>query len=216
MIRRNTRFLPLLAVTIFMLACVIPTFAPTPAPLPTFDPNSLLTAIVETANAAATQTAHVLPPTLTPTATVPPSKTPTITPSPTATFYFVVATITSPPTQIPQGVSDKAYDCQILSQTPSNNSIIAKSSVFEARWLVANIGKSGWDSNNADYHYTGGSSLHQGGVVRDLASSVSPGNTIELVVSMQSPAQPGTYSTSWKLNVGKNEFCPLDLTIIVE
>lgn len=216
MIRRNTRPLALLAIAVLMLACVLPSLAPTPAPLPTFDPNSLYTAIVETANAAATQTALKLPPTYTPTVTIAPTKTPTVTPSPTATFYFVVATITVPPTQIPLGVSEQRYDCQIISQTPANNSVIAKSSVFEARWVVANIGKSGWDSNNADYHYTGGSRLHQGGIVRDLESSVSPGNTIELVISMQSPAEAGTYSTSWKLNVGKNEFCPLDLTIVVE
>jgi hypothetical protein len=216
MIRRNTNLLSLVAVMVFTLACVIPSLAPTPAPLPTVDPNFLVTAIVETANAAATQTALKLPPTFTPTMTIVPTKTPTITPSPTATFYFVVATITVPPTQIPLGVSEQKYDCQIISQTPSNNSVIAKSSVFEARWLVANIGKSGWDSNNADYHYTGGSRLHRGGIVRDLESSVSPGNTIELALSMQSPAEAGTYSTSWKLNVGKEEFCPLDLTIIVE
>ncbi len=216
MIRRNIKLVSFLAVTALMFACVAPSLAPAPTPLPTFDPNSLLTAIVETANAAARQTARVLPPTLTPTPTTPPTKTPTETPIPTATFYFVIATITVPPTQIPLGTSDLPYDCQILSQTPQNNSVIAKSSVFEARWLVANIGKSGWDSNNADYHYTGGSRLHQGGIVRDLESSVSPGKTIELVISMQSPADPGTYSTSWKLNVGKNEFCPLDLTIIVQ
>lgn len=216
MIRRNTRLFSLMIVTVFMFACVIPSLAPAPAPLPTFDPNSLFTAIVETADAAATQTALKLPPTPTPTITLVPTKTPSITPSPTATFYFVVATITSPPTQIPVGSSNLAYDCQILSQIPSNNTVFASSSVFEARWLVANIGKSGWDSNNADYRYTGGSRLHQGGVVRDLEASVSPGGTIELVVSMQSPADPGTYSTSWKINVGKNEFCSMELTIIVQ
>ena len=138
--RRNNRLFSLVVVTVFMLACVIPSLAPTPAPLPTFDPNSLFTAIVETANAAATQTALKLPPTLTPTLTPIPTKTPTITPSPTATFYFVVATITVPPTQIPLGVSELAYDCQILSQIPANNTVFAQSSVFEARGLVANIG----------------------------------------------------------------------------
>jgi hypothetical protein len=214
MIRRNTRLFSLVALTVFMLACVIPSFAPTPVP-PTFDPNVLYTAIVETANAAATQTALKLPPTHTPSPTLVPTKTPTITPTPTATIYFVLATITSPPTQAPLGSSDLPYDCQILSQTPLNNAVIAKSSVFEARWLVANIGKSGWDSNNADYRYVGGTKFHTS-AIRDLEKSVSPGETIELVVNMQSPAEAGTYATSWKLNVGKNEFCPLELSIIVE
>lgn len=215
MTRRNTRLFSLLVITLFMFACVVPSLAPAPAPLPTFDPNTLLTAIVETANAAATQTARVLPPTLTPTPTTPPTKTPTETPIPTATFYFIVATITVPPTQIPAGTSGLEYECQVLSQTPAINGVVAKSSTFEARWNVANIGKAGWDSNNADYHYISGTKLHKG-AVRDLPSSVSPGATIDLVVDMTAPADPGTYSTSWKMNVGKNEFCPLDLTIIVE
>ena len=102
--RRNTRPFALLAVAVLMLACALPSLAPTPAPLPTFDTNSLYTVIVETANAAATQTALKLPPTFTPTLTLVPTKTPTVIPSPTATFYFVVATITVPPTQIPLGV----------------------------------------------------------------------------------------------------------------
>jgi len=215
MTRRNTRLFSLLAVTLFMFACVVPSLAPAPEPLPTFDPNSLLTVIVETANAAATQTARVLPPTLTPTPTTQPSKTPTETPIPTATFYFVLATITVPPTQIPLGVSDKEYDCQVISRIPENNSVISKSSAFEARWLVANIGKAGWDKNSADYRYFGGNKLHDG-AIRDFESSVSPGGTIELVVSMKSPADAGTYSTTWKINIGKNQFCPMDLTIIVQ
>ncbi|MBL8102733.1 MAG: hypothetical protein JNM02_09405 [Anaerolineales bacterium] len=214
--RRSPKLFFIATITVLMFACVIPSLAPAPTPLPTFDPNLIGTAIVETANAAARQTARVLPPTLTPTPTLLPTKTPTETPPPTATFYFVVASITLPPTQIPLGTSDKPYDCQILSRTPQNDSVVAKSSVFEARWLVANIGKSGWDANNADYHYAGGSRLHQGGVVRDFEASVSPGSTIEIVVNMQSPADAGTYSTTWKINVGKNEFCAMDLTIIVQ
>lgn len=213
MIRRNTRILSFMAVTAIMLACVTPTFlAPAPTPLPTFDPNSLNIAIAQTAIAAATQTALMMPPTFTPTST--PRPTSTITNTPTATFYFVLASITVPPTQIPVGSSGLEYDCQVLSQTPQNDSVMAKSSAFEARWLVANIGTAGWDKNNADYRYTGGSRLHQASV-HDLDASVSPGETIELTVNMQSPGDPGTYSTSWRITVGKNEFCPMDLTIVV-
>lgn len=215
MIRRNLRFFSILAVTAFTLACAVPSLAPAPTPLPTFDPNSIGTSIVETANAAARQTARVLPPTLTPTPTTQPTKTPTETPLPTATFYFVVATITVPPTQIPLGTSNLAYDCQILSQNPPNNTVFAKSSVFETRWLVANIGKSGWDRNNTDYRYFGGSRLHTNSIY-DFDTSVSPGNTVELAVSMQSPSEAGTYSTTWKINVGKNEFCAMEVTIVVE
>lgn len=213
MTRRSTRIFSFTAAAAFMLACVTPAlFAPTPTPIPTFDTNALNLVIAQTANAAATQTALMMPPTFTPTAT--PRPTSTITPTPTATFYFVVATITVPPTQIPAGTSGLEYECQILSQTPQNNSVMARSSAFETRWLVANIGKAGWDQNNADYRYTGGNRLHKDSI-RDLDASVSPGGTIELIVNMQSPNEPGTYSTSWRITIGKNEFCPMDLTITV-
>lgn len=213
MTRRSARIISFMAATAILLACVTPTFfAPAPTPLPTFDPNVLNMAIAQTANAAATQTALMLPPTFTPTFT--PRPTGTATGTPTATFYFVLATITLPPSQIPAGSSGLEYECQVLSQIPQNNETMAKSSSFEARWLVANIGTAGWDKNNADYRYVGGNKLHQA-AIHDLEASVSPGDTIELTVNMQSPDNPGTYSTSWRITIGKNEFCPMDLTILV-
>lgn len=212
MIRRNHKILSLLAVTVVMLACVTPSLAPASTPIPTFDPNSLNTAIVQTADAAATQTALMLPPTFTATPT--PRSTHTPTGTPTATFYFVLATITSPPTQIPFGSSGLEHECQILSQTPENNSAMFRMATFEARWLVANIGTVGWDTATADYRYYKGDDLHLQPIY-DFESSVPPGGTIELVASMQAPSVSGTYSTSWRIGIGKSRFCPMDLTIVV-
>ncbi|MBM4427223.1 MAG: hypothetical protein FJ031_08290 [Chloroflexi bacterium] len=70
-----------------MLACA-PVFAPAPQPIPTFDPNSPLTAIVETAAAANTQTALAAPPTIAPTDTPTPTLTPTETATPTFVFFL--------------------------------------------------------------------------------------------------------------------------------
>ena len=79
---------------LIMLACAVPG-APAVAPLPTFDSNSLQTFIVQTAEAAQTQTALVMPTfTKTPTTTF----TPSITPSSTPTFIFKLSTPTPIPT----------------------------------------------------------------------------------------------------------------------
>lgn len=117
---RNNKILLFLTTILLMLACV-PTFPTSPPALPTFDVNAPLTAIVQTANAAATQTALLAPPTLT--STVTPTRTPFPTDTVSPTFIFVLPTSTIPPTQIPAGSSGLDLECQVLSQDPPDNSI---------------------------------------------------------------------------------------------
>ncbi|HRK91616.1 MAG TPA: NBR1-Ig-like domain-containing protein [Anaerolineales bacterium] len=213
MIRRRNRISLLVIATLLMLACV-PTLPALPGstPIPTFDPNQPLTAIAGTAGAAATQTALFAPPSNTPTPQ--PSSTPTDTPTSTPTFVFILPTIVIPPTQIPVGVSNLAYECQVLVQEPLNESTIPKSTRFDARWTLANIGKEIWDSDNADYRYTKGAKLHTQPIY-DFPATISPGVTVELVVNMVAPPDPGTYTTTWQITIGKRQFCPMNLTINV-
>lgn len=211
MTARNHRIFALLAAILMMLACA-PTFAPVSAPLATFDPNSINTVIVQTAEAAATQTALMLPPTWTPTATLIPTST--LTETPTPTFIFTIPTLTLQPTLATPGSSGLAYECQIIMQTPANNTAIPHSSTFDARWMVVNIGKKFWSANDADYRYISGEKMHITSAF-DLNKSVASGGTIELVAPMRSPAGPGTYTTTWKITVGKERFCPMSITIVV-
>jgi hypothetical protein len=216
MIQRHYKSITLLSVAILMFACAMPSFAPAAsAPVPTFDPNSISTVIALTANSAATQTAQMLPPTLTPTVTLIPAGIPTQTETPTATFLFSVPTITPVPTQGPINSSGEKFDCRVTSQTPEDNSVIAKGLPFEMRWRVVNIGTDVWDSNSADYRYVSGDQIHLSPSAFDLNQSVAPGETAELVVKMQAPTDPGTYSTRWKLNIGKIQFCTMKITITV-
>lgn len=196
-----------------ILACA-PVFAPTSAPVPTFDPNSINTVIALTANSAATRTAQMLSPTLTPTVTLIPANIYTPTGTPTVTFIFLLPTFTLTPTQIQPGSSGEQYECQVISQTPAENSTMPKGLPFEARWQVANIGTDVWDSDSADYRYSSGDKIHLTAVY-DLNQSVSPGESTDIVVKMQAPTEPDTYSTRWKINIGKTQFCTMKLTIIV-
>ncbi|MBI2331088.1 MAG: hypothetical protein HYU84_02755, partial [Chloroflexi bacterium] len=91
--RKNHRTILTVIATILILACM-PTLGPATTPIPTFDANAPLTAIVLTAGAAATQTALNAPPTATPTV---PTHTPFPTPTATATFLFFVPTSALPP-----------------------------------------------------------------------------------------------------------------------
>lgn len=195
------------AATALILACV-PTLGPAPAPLPTFDPNAPLTAIVLTAGAAATQTALHAPPTAT--ATPLPTKTPTDTPTVTPTFLFLVPTSGLPPTQIPLGNSQADYDCQVLSAEPK--SPVPVSVKFTGKWIIANIGVSMWDLNSLDYRFVEGEKLHLQSIY-DFPATVTPGATVELKVDMVAPSAPGTYTTKWGIYLGKRNFCEMELTI---
>ena len=212
MTRRNARIFSFFVVTVFMLACVMPSLAPAPTPLPTFDPNSLNTAIVETANAAATQTALMMPPTFTPTATPRPTFTPTGTATPT--FIFMLPTLTFTSTPVVIVTRDVEFACQIVSQSPLNNDVVAKNTPFDVMWEVVNVGTKGWNRTNADYLYISGAKIHQQPAY-DFDVSVPPLSRVELRVKMWGLPESGTYITSWKIRIGKNTFCPMDLTVVV-
>jgi hypothetical protein len=208
---RNKRTLALFTVLVVMLACA-PGLAP--AVPPTLDPSTINTVVAQTVAAAGTQTAILNPPTVTPSATPPPTKTPTEIPSPTVTFIFILPTSTVPSPTSEPSLSEQEFDCNIVSQSPANNTPFGAGAVFEARWRVENIGTSNWNGDSTDYRYTGGDKIHTQSIY-DLPRSVPSTGQIDIVVDMKAPNNAGTYSTTWKLRIGKTEFCPMKLTIIV-
>lgn len=211
MIQRRYRTITLFIVTALMLACV-PVFAPAPESIPTFDANAPLTAIVQTAAAANTQTAIAAPPTQTSTDAPPPTTTPTETVTPT--FVFILPTLTSKPTLITPGSTGQEYQCQLISQSPNNGSIVQKNTVFDAVWIVNNVGTNAWLSTNTDFRYIKGDRLHTQPAY-DFEVSVASGASAELKATMKAPSEPGSYSTEWQIAMGNRTFCPLKLSIIV-
>ena len=211
--KRNHRIIVILIAAGAALACVptLPQQAAPPA-IPTFDPNSINTSIVLTANVASTYTALV--PTATPTSTV--FRLPTQTPpaSPTSTFLFLLPTITARPTKATPGSSNEKYACQVLSQDPPNQSAVLPKNSFTVTWEVYNIGTQTWFDTDSDYRYSSGERMHELAVY-DLENSVPPGNTVNLSAKMTAPNQAGTYKTTWRIHIGKTEFCPMSLTIVV-
>lgn len=216
MIRRaqkKTIFMLLAAAIIF--ACV-PTFAPAVTPIPTFDPNSIGTAIIETANAAATQTQLYTTPTVTPTFTPTPTRTPSETPTPTKTFIFLFYTPTKSATpNATDQAGAKEYACELVSQAPEDNNVIGGGGFFSVRWQVKNTGRKIWDANSMDYRYKSGTKMHQKPAY-DLYKNIAVGEVADIIVDMTAPTTPGKYSTAWVIRVGKSEFCKLTLTIEVK
>jgi hypothetical protein len=195
-----------------MLACV-PAFRPS-APLPTFDPNSISTSIVETANAAATQTALIVSSTPPATDTPLPTFTPSSTPSPTVTFIFVLFTPTVATSTPAPGSSGLKFDCIVNAKSPSDGATVNPNTNFNMVWKVTNMGTNSWDENSADYRFRSGDKLHKAGTY-DFNSSVPPGGQTDIKVEMKAPGAGGSYSTSWVIRVGQVEFCRMSITINV-
>lgn len=210
---RNYRMLAIFLVFALLLACApIAATAATPVPPPTFDPLSINTFIAQTAGAAATQTFVLLPTsTLTPTA----SKTPTEVPTSTPTFLFVIPTSTVPSSTPTMDALQGPYACKIISQTPEDDTTFAQGASFDMRWQILNSGTNTWDSNSADYRFTGGDKLHKTSAY-DFPQSVPAGAAIEFVVPMQAPADPGLYKSKWIIALGKERFCPMSISIVVK
>jgi hypothetical protein len=205
----------LLALTLVLISCDVSSLvAPGPA-IPTPPPGLVNTIVADTAQAAASQTATLLPPTLTPTWTPPPTKTPSETPSPSPTFLFLLTTLTGVPNTQEPGSSPKDFSCTLTGQTPEDEATMAKNQPFSVTWTVQNTGVGVWDSRSVDFNYSSGTRLTSLKSV-DLPKSVFPGESIDLKLSMEAPGSADTYRTVWTLESGKATFCRLDLTIIVK
>ena len=209
MLKRNQRVWATLFAIVFLLACSPFT---TPSAPPTFDLLSINTSIAQTAGAAATQT-FVLLPTATITQTITP--VPTEIPSSTPTFIFILSTSTVPTSTPTQGLSSLQYNCQVLSQGPLDDTTIVAGQPFQAHWLVRNLGTETWGTNSADIRYYGGAKLHRAPVL-DMENAIPSGEKLDVYVNMWAPVDPGTYTTTWKIKVGKTEFCSMKVKIIVQ
>jgi hypothetical protein len=210
MMRRNGRVVTVFLMAVVILACV-PTLGPA-APVPTFDPNSINTFIVETANAALTQTALFTTPSSTPTATPTVTATPTETPTTIPTIVIVLFTPTVA-TPIPQ-VSGDEFDCAIISKSPTDGFGFSAGNEFTVTWQVLNTGSKEWDASSADIRYQSGTKMHLQSAY-DLEQNVPPGQQYTVTVQMKAPTESGSYSTTWVIRTNAAEYCRMGVSIRV-
>lgn len=227
--RRKVRHITLwLVVVLVILGCGAPALVTPPPSAP--GPDSIETIIAQTAIAAQTETALVLPPSATPSLTRPPTKTLTVTPTPTATVLFLISTKTSVPIAtslftegegnstgsgssgsgdgfVKPTATPQEWNCRVLSKSPANNTTITAGTSFKAIWTVQNTGTKTWPKKGVDVVYQSGAHLNTGKPYYDIPVGVSPGGTLRISVTMEVPKRPKDYSTRWSLMVGKTHFC---------
>lgn len=228
---KNKLIFPLLL--LFVLACAVPGLSPSaPAPVATLPPGSLETVIVQTAEAAQTQTAAVLP---SPTFTPLPTRTPFDTATPTVTFIYKLFTDTPFPSETPTifftvesgsqsggnknddddeewekdktpGLTGKEWTCAQVGTQPPKNTEFKVESRFTVYWTLMNTGTKTWTINGVDFVYSGGY-RHEETKIQDFTRNVSTGQTVTVSASFHAPKKPGIYQTFFNLMVGKRIFC---------
>ena len=171
-----------------------------PQASPTPQPEAVLTAAAETANALLTAQAQ---PSATQTSA--PSKTPAATaatPSPTLLTPIIGFTPTVSTTPAPPGADRAEYNWDV---TVPDGTDFKPGEAFIKTWRLRNAGTSTWTT---DYSlaFIGGAQM-SGPAAVPLPNSVSPGQTVDISVNMVAPQEKGTYRGFWEMrNPGGNLF----------
>jgi hypothetical protein len=179
-VKQSPFILFLAAILVAQLACNLPGGSPaTPDTFATL--NDLYTASALTLEAAGTQsifspTPGLPPPTATDEAS--PTTTPTISGSPAPVVRCDAA----------QFLADVTYP---------DGSLVTRNASFVKIWRIRNVGTCTWTTSYA-LVFSGGDGMSAPAAVA-LPGSVSPGQFIEIPVTMIAPNRDGTYTGYWKL-----------------
>lgn len=202
------------------LACDLASLVPSGATYPTTVPGEVETVIAGTAGAAQTQTAELLSPTATPSLTPTATHTPSPTPSLTPTFIFFLRSPVPTRTNTPEGgggtvLGSGDYACRLVSQDPKDNTVLKPNAKFNMVWQLQNAGTATWVVDDVDFEYVSGRKMQEQDVY-DLPLDVAPGETVNMSVAMNAPKVAGDWKTVWTLRAGDDDFCHVNVTIVVE
>jgi hypothetical protein len=194
-----------LASVLLLISCDVSSFAASQQ-VPTPIPGAINVIVAQTAAAAATQTAALIPVTLTPSLTPFPSQTPADTPTATRTFIFIFPTATN---------GNDVFSCNLISQSPKDGSSFASNQSFTLDWKIENTGSSAWLQNSVTLNYISGTKFTNKTAV-NLPKTITSGSSVTLSINMTAPTQTGDYTTNWTLVAGSQTFCALFLKITVK
>jgi hypothetical protein len=191
------RFVVRLAVLSLLLAsCNVPlpsvaTQAPNPA-------NPALTAAIETLQALATQPTVSIAETASPAQTV----TPSVTNTPTNTALALPTTAIPTNTAVPPSPTPICNKAQFVSDvTVPDATIYSPGATVVKTWRLKNIGTCSWTTSYSlifDHGQKMGPSGSEPTPVA-LTTSVSPGQTVDVTISLVAPSLPGNYQTDFRL-----------------
>lgn len=105
--------------------------------------------------------------------------------------------------------------CQLVSQTPVNNTKFAPGVDFDTTWTIKNTSTFDWIKSDVDWKYISGTKLHKYADLVDMPLDVVKNGTIAMTLDMIAPAVNGTYSDTWAVMKGSATLCTMSVTVKV-
>lgn len=126
---------------------------------------------------------------------------------PTATLAQPTNTLPALPTITPQVVNtvsayptSTALPCNqaiLVSESPLDNATYNPGATFTKTWTLKNVGTCTWNTNYKLVFVSG--NAMGGSASKNLTSSIAPGQSVSLSVSLTAPSSAGTYKGVWNL-----------------
>ena len=140
---------------------------------------------------------------------------------PTATFTPIPPTNTLAATFAPFGSGTPAAQptstCDVSAYindvTVPDGTVMAPGQVFTKTWLVKNTGTCAW---TATYKVGFGFGSPMSGVPTAIGKAVTPGEQVQVSVSLTAPNTPGEVSGTWRLMNDKGAFYGTYLTVVIK
>jgi hypothetical protein len=202
---------------------------PPAAPAATVDTQALRTEVAQTVIANPTIQSALNPPPDTPTTpptqapvVIDPTETavPTLAP-PTETAAPPPATVTFTPIVPTQGqvvrpTVAKSDEALLMYAQPAAYTHFQPREPFDAVWTFKNVGMKTW-TNEYFLTFDGGSDFTSNGGIAMVGGKVHPGTNTQLVIDMQAPSSPGTYTARFSFyNDNRFVFGVFYIVIIVD
>jgi len=214
-------------ISIFILLALLAGCGATPtgAPAPTVDTSSLRTEVFQTVIANPTIQFALSPPPSTPTTPptdtqVPPTETTAPILEPSATFTQPAPTITFTPistqSKVIQPTVPKSDQALLMYAQPAAYTHFKPREPFDAIWTFKNVGMKTW-TNEYFLTFDGGKDMVSKGDKAMVSGKVHPGSTTQLVLDMEAPSSPGTYTARFSFyNDNRFVFGVFYIVIIVD
>jgi len=123
-----------------------------------------------------------------------------------------------PPVVEPTPSAVTGTGCSLVSQTPSDGTVLKPGAAFETTWVIKNSGTDKWDQDEYDIAYVGAvdnTALHTGPDRFDLEATIDPGWTYTFWLDMLAPIDPGIYGELWQITLGNQSVCQFYIYIEV-
>jgi len=112
-----------------------------------------------------------------------------------------------PPDVAPPPAGSRA--CVLISQSPTDGTLMAAGKSFDMTWTFQNVGSTTWNENTTDVGFVaaaGGVRLSSVDLL-DLSTSVKPGEKYSVVIPMKASSSAGQFGETWSINENSTNFC---------